>query len=120
MSGSIGPITDVVARAAVTALNGVADRQSVVADNIANASTPGYLAREVSFEDALGAAMDAGRAPETAAATTGLADTPVKADGNSVDVARETMLLGETEVQYQSLVQVFNFRNSIIRDGLSR
>lgn len=117
---SIAPLSDVVSRAVTTALNGVALRQQVIAGNLANAATPGYRAQEVSFEQALGAALDSGRGPETVAPSVGIADSPVKADGNSVDVTRESMALGETEVTYQALVNAFNFRHQIIRDGLSR
>lgn len=117
---SLGPLVDPVARAVATALDGVAMRQRVVADNLANASTPGYRAKEVSFEDALARALGTGQAPETVSATVDLADSPVKADGNSVDVTEQSMKLGETELAYQSLVNAFNFRHNVIRDALAR
>lgn len=117
---SIGPLTDVVTRAAYAALDGVALRQRVVADNIANSATPGYREKQVTFEDALGAAMSTGSDPMTVAADVSETGSPVKADGNSVDVTRQATLLDETTLQYQALVQVLNFRANIIKDGLNR
>ena len=38
-----------------------AERQRVIASNIANADTPGYAARDVSFRDAMAAARGGGR-----------------------------------------------------------
>ncbi len=40
-----------------TALDGLALRQRVIADNVANIQTPGFLAGRVSFEDSLASAV---------------------------------------------------------------
>ena len=37
-----------------------AERQHVIASNIANADTPGYIGRDIDFKAAMGAAMDEG------------------------------------------------------------
>lgn len=117
---SFGPLTDPVVRVAHAALDGVSTRQRVVADNLANAATPGYRAREVSFEDQLAAAIADGEDPESVAFTTGYADSPLKADGNSVDVTEQAMMLDQTQLQYESLVGIVNFRHNVIRAGLAR
>lgn len=65
---------------AVTAagLDGIAMRQQVHAENVANIDTPGYRARTVDFERVLGAAMrtpeGAGRAPGTSRLPGGVED----------------------------------------------
>ncbi|HJQ05004.1 MAG TPA: flagellar basal body protein, partial [Nocardioides sp.] len=40
-----------------TAINGLAERQNVISDDIANVDTPGFRARSVDFETALKAAI---------------------------------------------------------------
>jgi flagellar basal-body rod protein FlgB len=75
------------------------DRAALVADNIANADTPGYKAVDVPFESALGPAMLDPGATDTGAAATKAAghpvaplyraDVPVALDGNDVSLDKE-------------------------------
>ncbi|GGY28813.1 flagellar basal body rod protein FlgB [Paludibacterium paludis] len=52
----LGQISGIV----MTALDGLALRQQVIAENIANMNTPGYTPRAVDFEAALGRLRDGG------------------------------------------------------------
>ena len=62
---TISPISDLTTSALHVALDGLDQRQQAIAANIANLETPGYLAREVNFEDSLRAAIETGRPDQT-------------------------------------------------------
>lgn len=99
------------------------DRQRLVASNIANADTPGYLARDMDFARAL---LDAtgGSAPARSLAATqvghlaanrgaaGLAGELLYAspsqtslDGNSVDMDRERASFTDNAVKYEATLR---------------
>ena len=110
--------TDPVQGALERALDGVALRQRVTAQNIANVMTPGYQAQQVSFEDSLSAALEGGTDPSGAA----LAITPTggqdNANGNNVDRAGESASLMRSDLQYQALVQAASFRYTLLHDAV--
>src|SRR5437773_1807737 len=54
------PLADVTMAALHAALNGLALRQRVISDNVANINTPGFLAGKVSFEAQLADALRTG------------------------------------------------------------
>lgn len=117
------PVTDAVSRVLTSALDGVSVRQRVIADNIANIDTPDFRATSVDFESALRAAVNDGRfadeaprhgaptLPITATAST----TPVGANGNNVDLRKETMAAMQSQFQYQILTRAVNDRFSLVR-----
>lgn len=84
------------------------ERRSVVLQsNIANAATPGYLARDFDFETALRQA-DAGQP-----ATPDLGyRVPMAAtlDGNTVDMAVEQVAFSENTLRYQASLDFLNRR----------
>ncbi|MBO9645406.1 MAG: flagellar basal body rod protein FlgB [Pseudacidovorax sp.] len=113
-----------------------AERQRVIAGNIANADTPGYAARELDFAAALSevtagdrsgaagnpaqaAAADDGRsdsrhfrlAPRTSDAGDSLAYTAQvqpAMDGNSVDLDRERAAFADNAVRYEATLRFLN------------
>ena len=76
---------DSTGSAIYAALNGLAARQRVIANNVANIETPGYIAGKVSFEDSLRAAIAGGDAGATSVSTVRSAD-PVNQNGNNVSL----------------------------------
>ena len=110
--------TDGVQSALERAMDGVALRQRVSAQNIANVMTPGYRAQKVSFEGDLAAALAAGDDPARAT----LAVTPtggaVNELGNDVDISDESASLMKSGLQYEALVQATNYRLGAIRAAL--
>ena len=102
-------VSDAVSLALHTALNGLSQRQQVIADNIANVDTPGFRATSVEFEDSLRAAIDNGSLePDSGRVTRVVAtevptDTPVGANGNNVDLRKETIAAMQTQYSYQIL-----------------
>jgi flagellar basal-body rod protein FlgB len=78
-------------------LNVRQERASVLADNIANADTPGYKAQDVSFNDALSAQL---ADPSIDSATPQYrADATVGLDGNDVDLDSERVEAAQNSEQ---------------------
>lgn len=63
---------DITTRALTTAIHGGMARHQVIAQNIANADTPGYKALSVDFEGALAAAIESDRARLSSSSLGGL------------------------------------------------
>jgi flagellar basal-body rod protein FlgB len=70
-------------------------RQKLVASNIANADTPGYLTKDIDFQQEF-MSMVNGQQPLTVNAQ-GL---PMKPDGNNVNVDREARMLAENAMRF--------------------
>jgi flagellar basal-body rod protein FlgB len=90
------------------AMIGSSRRQSALANNLANANTPGYIRQDVDFQSALEGALEGGADVQGLSfqATADRGAGPVRADGNTVDVDTEMASLNENSLLYQSLVAV--------------
>jgi len=110
--------TDPVQGALERALDGVALRQRVTAQNIANVMTPGYQAQQVSFEDSLSAALGDGADPATTALSISPTGGEENANGNNVDLGNESASLMRSDLQYQALVQAASFRYTLLHDAV--
>ncbi len=82
------------------------ERQQMIATNMANVDTPGYRTRDVDFQSAMRQAMDEGEGPQLQPASLEVAGLPERPDGNNVNIDRESMMLSETQLQYQLGVQL--------------
>jgi flagellar basal-body rod protein FlgB len=82
------------------------DRQQMVATNMANVDTPGYHTRDIDFQAAMREVMDEGQGPHMEPASNELLDLPERPDGNNVNIDRESMVLSQTQLQYQMGVQL--------------
>jgi flagellar basal-body rod protein FlgB len=93
------------------AMSGAALRQTVLADNLANANTPGFKRSDVDFQDTLAQALG-GAHPLAAVDFAPQQDTSTsqRADGNNVDVDVEMANLSQNSVGYQALVAVAHTR----------
>lgn len=96
-----------------SALDGLSLRQRVIADNVANIQTPGFLAGKVSFEDSLAAAVADGSGAVDATTSRSLA--PTREDGNNVNLDEQTLLNIETNLRYQLATQAVNGTFSKLR-----
>lgn len=104
-----------------------AERQRLIASNIANADTPGYVARDFDFASALQQAQRGGSgfrlaenaAPgrsEPAAGARSLAEPRLRyaapsqtnLDGNSVDMDRERAAFVDNALKYESTLRFIN------------
>jgi len=82
------------------------DRQQLVASNMANVDTPGYHAKDINFQAAMQAAMSDGSGPHMETASLEVPGLPERPDGNNVNIDRESMVLSQTQLQYQLGIQL--------------
>jgi flagellar basal-body rod protein FlgB len=118
-----------------------ADRQRVIASNIANADTPGYVGRDVNFKEAMSAALDESNtssAPRLTASTSNARHIPLQAqtaslgssslaytaqtqpamDGNSVDMDRERANFVDNSVRYEATLRFINGQSKTILSAI--
>jgi flagellar basal-body rod protein FlgB len=103
------------------AISGATLRNAVLADNIANADTPGFQPSDVDFHAALREAVGDGRdGLETLSFAPRGAGAPValRADGNGVDPEAESARLAQNGLELSALVQVAGVRIQIMRTAL--
>ncbi|KAE8764068.1 flagellar basal body rod protein FlgB [Georgenia thermotolerans] len=99
-----------------SALDALALRQRVIADNIANVQTPGFLAGRVSFEDALTRAVDRGTGAAEASVERSL--EPTRTNGNNVNLDTETLSNVDTNLRYQVATRSIDGTFSAIRTAM--
>ena len=93
-------------------------RLNLLASNIANASTPGYKARDIDFEAALKEATQQGGSVDKAAADGMGYRIPLQPslDGNTVELSTEQTLFAENAVKYRTTLSFLEGRiNTITR-----
>lgn len=95
-------------------------RMGVLASNIANASTPGYKAKDIDFRAALATveAPGGGAAASLDDATLFRVPLQPSADGNTVELATEQTAFAENAVAYQTTLSFLNGRISTITRAL--
>ncbi|MBS4054451.1 MAG: flagellar basal body rod protein FlgB [Thermaerobacter sp.] len=92
-------------------------RQRTIANNVANANTPGFKRSFVSFEEHVEGAM-ARRSLTARDLQPRLQQdrsTSMREDGNNVSVEHEMVLMAANTVQYQALAQQLSSRLSLLR-----
>jgi flagellar basal-body rod protein FlgB len=87
-------------------LQATTERQQLVISNMANIDTPGYHTRDLNFEQALQRAEGDPEGMQLSPVVQQVQGLPERADGNDVNIDRESMLLSETQIQYQLGVQL--------------
>jgi len=83
-------------------------QQQLSTQNIANSETPGYKSKSLSFESVLQDAKDSASTPEITSINAQVntsEDTSVRADGNNVDVEKESVELYKSYAQYSMLLE---------------
>jgi flagellar basal-body rod protein FlgB len=110
-------VLDLTMQAIRASLDGLAARQRITAQNLANAETPGYLAQTVSFEDSLASALSVGD-PSQRSIVTGLTGDPAHLNGNNVSVDTETLAMGDTGLRYQLATESMNNKFRILHDSM--
>ena len=111
-------IGDATSTALHAALSGLAQRQRVTADNIANIQTPGFLAGRVDFESSLKGALRSGEAPSLNGATTARSLEPTNTNGNNVNLDMETVTATETGLRYQLALNALDGKYNVLRSAL--
>jgi len=111
-------------------------KQQVIAGNIANADTPGYAARKISFEENLRRAINT---PEIDSKKTNAKHFPIGStgisgvqatvtqqrdgvnfgDGNSVSIDEEMLDLAENQLLYEASSQILKKKFSMLKYAVS-
>jgi len=88
------------------------ERQRMIASNIANADTPGYVARDFDFAKALREATSGSGMPDPSRRAGAMlryaAPAQTNLDGNSVDMDRERAAFADNTVKYESTLRFIN------------
>ena len=111
-------IADATSTALHAALSGLAQRQRVTADNIANVNTPGFLAGRTDFESALRGELAAGDTPSISPGTVARSLEPTNTNGNNVNLDSETVIATETGLRYQLALNALDGKYNLLRTSL--
>jgi flagellar basal-body rod protein FlgB len=82
------------------------DRQQMIAGNMANIDTPGYHTKDIDFQAAMKQVVNNSGAAQLEPASRELDGLPERPDGNNVNIDRESLMLSQTQLQYQMGVQL--------------
>ncbi len=114
----IVPISDTTTTALHRALDGLDQRQQAIASNMANLETPGYLSREVEFEDSLRAAIAAGD-PHDMVVSTERSLAATRLNGNNVNIDVEILASSENLLRQKLVVQGLSSKYQLLRTAIS-
>jgi flagellar basal-body rod protein FlgB len=106
-------LDDVATVTLQAALGGLAMRQQVTANNIANLQTPGFVASDVSFEASLADAVGAGD-PAQALVNITADDNPAGLNGNNVSLADQMVTATKTGLDEQLLTRALTSKFGLI------
>jgi len=106
MSGIIGVLQ--------FAVDGLAQQQQAIGNNLANSETPGYSAQQVNFQSSLQQAMDSQTGGTAQVTVTGTGAAPAT-DGNNVDTGQELVAAEQTTLQYQTMVEMLNAQFQLVQ-----
>jgi flagellar basal-body rod protein FlgB len=81
-------------------------RHQVLSENVANAETPGYRARDLDFQSALLHAFEPTAAGTSEVEATADRSATVKVDGNSVDLDTEMARVSENALKIVALTRL--------------
>jgi len=94
-------------------------RQEVLADNLANVDTPGFVRQDVRFKEALSSAMKSGSISAIKQTKPEIYNdevSPARPDGNNVSMQLEMGEMMENEMLYQFSTKLISSKyNGIIR-----
>jgi len=88
-------------------------RQKVLASNIANADTPGFKARDISFQSELGKALNGARGNYDVYETV---PTMISRDGNTVSVDSEMTKAAENQLLFNSAATILTMKFRMMKD----
>lgn len=118
--------TDSVTNLLQTFLDVQSKRAQVVAENIANADTPGYVAKQLEFEDFLREAANESALPPSRQGRESYSQmkvvdqeiTTMGMDGNTVDAGREMAELAQTGTAFNFGAKMLQSRLRLLRTAI--
>ena len=112
-------MTDLAIGAIQASLDGLAARERIIAQNLANADTPGYLAGRVDFESSLRKAIANGD-PSQMSVNTFSSSDPTNLNGNNVSVDAESVALTDATLHYQLMTEAMNNEFHVLHESMRR
>ena len=104
------------------ALVGAAQRQQVLANNIANANTANFKRSDIDFQGTLAQALAQGDSTDQIQSLTFApkvdTSSAIRADGNNVDMDQENAGLAQNTVTYEAIVAVAKARLQMIQNAI--
>ena len=120
MSTLFGGVIEALRQASAFAVR----RHDVLAENVANADTPGFRASDVAFSHELSLAQlvrsrpDAAHGPEMDLRVVSAPDGPQKLDGNDVDIDKQMARLGQNAIYHNVVVHLLNARFNALKSAI--
>ena len=99
------------------------ERQKVIANNLANANTPGFVRRDIDFKDALAAVIDSNDKTSLDSFQGEMVKDygpPARLDGNNVGQASEMNEMMQNSVLHNLLSKAYSTKMGIIKQAISR
>ena len=93
-------------------------RQTLLTNNLANASTPGYQPEDVNFQSTLQSAVASGQPLDQVAFQPYTVQQAVGPDGNGVSPEQQQAALSSNGLLYETLTQVAAQRESILENAM--
>jgi flagellar basal-body rod protein FlgB len=121
MSGIFGGVIEALRQASVFALR----RHELLAENVANADTPGFRAHDLSFAHELDLAQlvrsrpEPGYGPGMDLRMVDTPDGPAKLDGNDVDLDKEMARIGQNALYHNVVIQLLNARFNALKSAIN-
>lgn len=96
------------------AVDGLTQQQQAIANNLANAETPGFTAQDVNFQSSLAQVLQSNNGGTASVNVT--ADPALPAtDGNNVDTGHQLVAAEQNTLQYQATVELLNAQFRLVQ-----
>jgi flagellar basal-body rod protein FlgB len=102
-----------------SAMSGSMLRQSVLANDLANANTPDFRPEDVNFQQTLASAMSGGESPSAVSYSPYSENVVNSADGNGVDSDTVNAEISENGLLYQDMTQIAAAREGILQTAMN-
>lgn len=94
-------------------------RQSVLANDLANANTPGFRPEDVNFQQTLSSAIASGQSPASVTYTPYTENVVNSQDGNGVNSDAVNAEIAENGLLYQDVTQIAATREGILTTAMN-
>ena len=111
-------LLDTTQQALESAMSGSMMRQTLLTNNLANVSTPGYQPEDVNFQSTLQAAIQSGQPVDQVSFQPFTEQQATDPDGNGVSPEQTQASLSQNGLLYETLTQVAAQREHILQSAM--
>jgi flagellar basal-body rod protein FlgB len=97
------------------------ERQKVIANNLANVNTPGYIRQDIDFEKKLASIVESGNIEQLEGFQGKIVEDdkdPTQLNGNNVVAPKELNSMMQNSVYYNLLTKAFSTKMSILKNSI--